>query len=78
MTANYNMKNFAGFDDYYKSFDYGIGQEIKNYSKLNPDEYYYNIGVLNYYIGAPRVLHRQLNFIPDLHKNKIKNDLGKK
>ncbi len=72
MTANYNMRNFAGFDDYYKSFDYGIGPQIKQYSRLNPDEYYYNVGVLNYYIGTPRVLTRKSGIIPNQDKNAVK------
>ncbi len=72
MTANYNMQKFAGFDDYYKSFDYGLSNEIKQYSRLNPDEYYYNVGVLNYYIGTPRILTVKNNIIPNLDSRKVK------
>jgi hypothetical protein len=74
MAYSFKPGNFAGYNDYYKSFDYGIGAEIKRYSRLNPDEYYYNTGVLNYYIGTPRVLSKKTKFIPNLDKNAVKRN----
>lgn len=71
MAYSFKPGSFAGYNDYYKSFDYGIGDEIKRYSRLNPDEYYYNTGVLNYYIGTPRVLTKKTKFIPNLDKNAV-------
>jgi hypothetical protein len=72
MAYSFKPGSFAGYGDYYKSFDYGIGNEINRYSRLNPDEYYYNTGVLNYYIGTPRVLTKKTKFIPNLDKNAVK------
>ena len=66
MSTNYNMKNFAGYDDYYKSIDYGVEKANKVYSKLNPDQYYYNLGIQNYYLGTPRVLKKKIGVVPNL------------
>lgn len=71
MSYSFKPGSSAGYNDYYKSFDYGIGKDIKQYSRLNPDEYYYNTGVLNYYIGTPRVLTKKSNFIPNLDKRAV-------
>ena len=71
MSYSFKPGSSAGYSDYYKSFDYGIGKDIKQYARLNPDEYYYNTGVLNYYIGAPRVLTKKSNFIPNLDKRTV-------
>jgi hypothetical protein len=60
------MKNFAGYSDYYKSIDFGVEKENRVYSKLNPDQYYYNLGIQNYYLGTPRVLTKKAGIIPNL------------
>ncbi len=73
MTSNYKMVNFAGFDDYYKSFDHGVGKELKRDAILNSDAYLFNRGVQNYYLGTPRVLSKKTNYIPNLDKLKVKN-----
>ena len=43
MTANYKMSNFAGYDDYYKSIDYGVDKELKHASIFNSDEYLFDL-----------------------------------
>jgi hypothetical protein len=73
MTANYKMVNFAGYDDYYKSIDYGVDKELKRDAILNSDAHFYNVGVQNYYLGTPRVLAKKTNTDINLDKQKIKN-----
>jgi hypothetical protein len=73
MTANYKMVNFAGYDDYYKSIDYGVDKELKRAAILNSDGYLFDQGVQNYYLGTPRVLTKKTNYIPNLDKQKVKN-----
>lgn len=72
MTANYKMSNFAGYDDYYKSIDYGVDKELKHASIFNSDEYLFDLGVQNYYLGTPRVLAKKTNYIPNLDKIAVK------
>jgi hypothetical protein len=63
-----NLKNAAGYDDYHRSFDQGVEDVNKAYSRLNPDQYYYNLRIQNYWIGAPRVLDRPVSFAKDVKK----------
>ena len=72
MTANYKMFNFAGYDDYYKSIDYGVNEELKRAAIFNSDEYLFDQGVQNYYLGTPRVLVKTTNYIPNLDKRQVK------
>jgi hypothetical protein len=70
--SKFNLKNAAGFDDYHRSFDQGVEDVNKAYSKLNPDQYYYNLRIQNYWIGAPRVLDRPVSFAKDLRRKEKK------
>jgi hypothetical protein len=72
MAANYKLNSFAGYDDYYKSLDFGVGSELKRDSILNSDQYLFNVGVQNYYLDTPRVLTKHTKFIPDLSKKSVK------
>jgi hypothetical protein len=72
-----NLKNAAGYDDYHRSFDQGVEDVNKAYSKLNPDQYYYNLRIQNYWIGAPRVLDRPVTFSKDEKKKDKKSSKNK-
>lgn len=68
MMSKVNLKNAAGFDDYHRSFDQGVADLNVAYSRLNPDQYYYNLRIQNYWIGAPRVLDKPVSFVPNIKK----------
>jgi len=72
MTSQYKVSDFAGYNDYYKSIDYGVEKVNQAYSKLNPDQYYYNLGVQNYYLTTPRVLFKRASIVPNLDSVSVK------
>jgi len=74
MMSKVNLKNAAGFDDYHRSFNQGVEDVNRAYSKLNPDQYYYNLRIQNYWIGAPRVLDKPERFETETKKKKDKKE----
>jgi hypothetical protein len=78
MMSKVNLKNSAGFDDYHRSFDQGVESVNRAYSKLNPDQYYYNLRIQNYWIGAPRVLDQPARFEKEIKKKEKKEKRDKK
>ena len=74
MSSKINLKNAAGYDDYHRSFDQGVEDVNRAYSKLNPDQYYYNLRIQNYWIGAPRVLDKPASFSEDKKRKLKKKD----
>lgn len=75
MTSKYNLKNFASGDDYYKSIDYGLNNELYIDSLKLPDLYRYNLAVQNYYLGTPIIKKKVITYVKDSNntsKSKIK------
>ena len=82
MISKFNLKNAAGYDDYHKSIDNGVEDVNRAYSKLNPDQYYYNLGIQNYWLGTPRVLTKKEEPVSDVKRKvkkvEIKKNKGRK
>ena len=63
MITKFNLNNAAGYNDYHKSIDSGVREANVIYSRLNPDQYYYNLGIQNYWLGTPRIEKKENPFV---------------